>query len=38
MFFILGSDLENEKTSIKKNNYTGSRNKIYDKIYVPVDP
>ena len=37
IFFILGSDLENENASIK-NNYIGSRNKIYNKIYVPIDP
>ena len=37
IFFILGSDLENENASIK-NTYTGSRNKIYNKIYVPIDP
>ena len=35
--FILGSDLENENASIN-NNYIGSRNKIYNKIYVPIDP
>ena len=37
VFFILGSDLENENASIK-NNYIGSRNNIYNKIYVPIDP
>ena len=37
IFFILGSDLENENASIK-NNYAGSRNKIYNKIHVPIDP
>ena len=37
IFFILGPDLENEKANIK-NNYTGSRNKICNKIYGPIDP
>ena len=37
LFFILGPDLENENANIK-NNYIGSRNKIYNKIYVPIDP
>ena len=36
-FFILGPDLENENANIK-NNYIGSRNKIYNKIYAPIDP
>ena len=35
IFFILGSDLENENASIK-NNYIESKNKIYNKIYVPI--
>ena len=35
IFFILGSDVENENASIK-NNYIESRNKIYNKIYVPI--
>ena len=35
--FVLGSDFENENASIK-NNYIGSRNKIYNKINVPIDP
>ena len=37
IFFILGPDLENEKANIK-NHYPGSRNKIYNKIYGPIDP
>ena len=37
IFFILGSDLENENASIE-NNYIGSRNKTYNKIYDPIDP
>ena len=34
---MLGPDLENENANIK-NNYIGSRNKIYNKIYAPIDP
>ena len=37
IFFILGPDLENENANTK-NNYIGSRNKIYNKIYAPIDP
>ena len=36
IFFILGWDLENENARIK-NNYIKSRNKIYNKMYVPID-
>ena len=37
IFFILGPDLENQNANIK-NNYIGSGNKIYNKIYAPIDP
>ena len=37
LFFILGPDLGNENAYIKNNNI-GSRNKIYNMIYVSIDP